>query len=199
MGVVDKFGVSHKWAFPIIRHTVVAEAIDMELIKPMLVDGKEEWWDHLPVVVDAGALVIEVVLSEWTNKWILVVSEPIIKILIREECPARMTVDGIHNDRNPVSMRVVNKMLELVAAPEALVDPEVTDWQIAPIHLARNIRDRHDAEAVDTKVSQIIQPVDCTCGVHMELGQIDLIHHQIIELRCPPVGFAGRPRVIPCT
>lgn len=105
-----------------------------------------------------------------------------------------MTVDGIDDDRQLPRVRRVHERLELVVPAEALVNAEVADRKIAPVNLAGQVDDGHDAQAVDAEVGEVVESLYCAVEVDVELGQVDLVHRQVLQCRDLAGGIGRAPR-----
>jgi hypothetical protein len=94
-----------------------------------------------------------------------------------------LPIDGVDDDRDAVLMRDVDQLLEIGPFAEALVDPEVPDRQVAPVHRAGHVRQRHHLDGVDAEVGQIGHELARAVEVAAELGDVDLVEDLVGERR----------------
>jgi hypothetical protein len=90
---------------------------------------------------------------------------------------------------------LVDEALEVAAPAEPLVDAEVADGQVTPVDLGGDVADRHELQAGDAQVGQVPEPCDGAVKVTGELGQVQLVDDEILQLRGLPGGFGVAPGV----
>ena len=117
---------------PIIRHTVVADTINMINIQPMVIHAEEIVPRELPGKVGAFAEIAEIVLGKGAHKGILMISETGVGVIIGK-VNAGVAVHHVDNDGDAVLMRYVDELLKIGALPESLIHAEVPDRQITPV------------------------------------------------------------------
>src|SRR5262249_59562598 len=78
---------------------------------------------------------------------------------------------------------------------EAFVHSEIADRQITPIDGASDVRQWHDLDCVDAEILQIGDNAAHALEIAAELGNVDLVEHQVRECWRPPLRFGGAPNV----
>src|SRR5262249_16990629 len=195
VGLIDQAGVADSdRAVPIIWHAIVAEAVDVIGIEPVVVDSEKIIAPELTIVVGALAEVAEEVLRKRSHEGILAVLQPRVGVVIGE-IHARVAVDHIDDDGDAVLVANVNKRVEVRALAEAFVHSEIADRQITPIDGASDVRQWHDLDCVDAEILQIGDNAAHALEIAAELGNVDLVEHQVRECWRAPLRFGGAPNV----
>src|ERR1051326_488301 len=90
-------------------------------------------------------------------------------------------------------MRGVDESLKVAAIPEPFIDAEISDRQKSPIHGQRDIGYRHDLDAIDAEVGQVIEPVNGALDAIAKFLQFQFVEHEIGQRRRSPVAFVCTP------
>src|SRR4051812_5480114 len=104
-----------------------------------------------------------------------------------------MAVHHIDDDSDAVLVADVDESLEIQALAKPLVDPEVADRQISPIHRTAHVRERHDLDGVDAEISQVRNPITKLIEIAGKLSDVNLVEDQVGEWR----GLPLCPRITP--
>jgi hypothetical protein len=179
---------------PVVRDTVVAEAVDVVDLQPVVIHGVEVVAGQRSVEVGALSEAAEVVLGEGPHERVFVEAQARVGVAIRE-VHAGVAVHGVEDHRDAVLVRHVDQLLEVRALAEPLVHAEVPDGQVPPVHRPGHVRQRHHLDGVHTEIVQVGHEVASALEVAAELGDVDLVEDEIGESRCAPGRLGGAPRV----
>ena len=120
--------------------------------EPVAVDGVEEVLHERPDEIRALA---EHVLGEAAEEGVLRIPQAPIQLAVREVA-RRVAVDRIEDHGDAAPVRSLDQPLQVGTIAEALVDTEVADGQEAPVHGHRHVGHRHDLEAVDAEIREVV-------------------------------------------
>ena len=154
-----------------------------------MVDGVEEIPRELAREIRALAVHV---LGEGAQERVLVISQPPVQLAVGEVTRG-VSVHGIEDHGNSTLMRGLHETLHVGAIAEALVDAEVADGQKSPVHGHGYIRHRHDLEAIDAEIREIVEPTDGAIDAVGELIEHQLIDDEIAQMRRFPGKLARGP------
>ena len=107
-----------------------------------------------------------------------------------------MTVHSIQNYCNASLMRFIDESLQILPFTKSLIHTKVANGQKAPIHRVGDVGDRHQLDAVNPQVSQIIQLGDCTIDIATELVYHQFVQDNIVQCRGLPEILVITPCII---
>ena len=76
-------------------------------------------------------------------------------------------------------MAEVDESLEIGALTEALIDPEIADWEITPIDRGADVRKRHNLDRIDPEVGEVGDDITDTIQVAAELPDVDFVKDEV--------------------
>src|SRR5215831_13311802 len=195
VSVVHEAGIPDaEGTVPVVRDAIVAEAVDVIHLQPVMVHGQEVVTRKLASEIGALSKIAEIILGEWAHEWVFAILETRIGVEVGEIDP-RVAIDGIDDDGDAMLVGDVDQLLKICSLPESLVDPEEPDGKVSPIDRAGHVRERHHLDGIHPEVPQIGDQVARALEIAAELRDVDLIHHQIREWRCLPIRLGPAPRI----
>src|SRR5277367_1048411 len=102
-----------------------------------------------------------------------------------------MTVDRIDDDGDSVLVTEVDELLKVGRFAKTLGHAEITDGVVSPVDRAQNVRNRHDFDAIDTKICQVRKLPDGAIEVVAKLADHQLINNGVFEGRCFPYALVA--------
>jgi hypothetical protein len=73
----------------------------------------------------------------------------------------------------------VDESLAIGALAEALIDPEIADWELTPIDRGADVRKRHNLDRIDPEVGEVGNDVPDPIQVAAELHDVDFIENEV--------------------
>ena len=147
-------------------------------LEPVVARTEEEVARELPAEVSAFSEVAEVVLRKRAHEGIFVVLQSRVRIVIRK-IHTSVAVDHIDDHGDAVLVCDIDELLEIRTLPEAFVDAEISDREIAPVDRNSHIRERHDLYRIHTEIAEIGHDVAGAVEIAPEFGNVDLIDDEV--------------------